>query len=108
MSTYTVLATGLGGAIGCDLRRAQNQLLFVEYNGKLSRRTLYRTGTIVSSGTGVLHGTSMFDFDSGSEVTDASADVWWEQHTAVLRDMVPRNGATLVNLGNVNFASLTP
>lgn len=107
--SYTTLVTGLGGAIGCDLRRTQNQLLFVEYNGKLSRLNLFRTGTVVSSGTKVLHGTWLFDFDTGAEVASgATADVWWEQKTAVLRDMAPRNGATLVNLGPVDFASLTP
>lgn len=109
MATSTVLVTGLGGAIGCDLRRAQNQLLFVEYSGKLSRLNLFRTGTVVSSGTGVLHGTWLFDFDAGTETNvGAAADVWWEQKTAVLRDMVPRNSATLVNLGPVDFGSLTP
>ncbi len=107
--SFTNLITGLGGAIGCDLRRAQNQLLFVEYNGKLSRLNLFRTGTIVSSGSGVLHGTWLFDFDAGVEVASgAAADVWWEQKTAVLRDMVGQNGATLVNLGHVDFGSLTP
>jgi hypothetical protein len=106
---FTSLVSGLGGAIGCDLRRAQNQLLFVEYNGKLSRLNLFRTGTIVSSGTGVLHGTWHFDFDAGAQVTNvAAADVWWEQKTAVLRELVPQHGAALVNLGAVNFASITP
>lgn len=109
MSTFTVLVTGLGGAIGCDLRRAQNQLLFVEYNGKLSRLNLFRTGTVVSSGTGVLHGTWHFDFDAGIQVSGGpGADVWWEQMTAVLRQLVPQNGAALVNLGHVDFASVTP
>ena len=109
MSTFTVLVSGLGGAIGCDLRRAQNQLLFVEYNGKLSRLNLFRTGTIVSSGTGVLHGTWHFDFDTGAQVSGGpGADVWWEQMTAVLRQLVPQNGAALVNLGPVDFASITP
>jgi hypothetical protein len=107
--SFTTLATGLGGAIGCDLRRAQNQLLFVEYDGKLSRLNLFRTGTIVSSGSGILHGTWSFDFDAGAEVASgAAADVWWEQQTAVLRQLVGRNGATLVNLGHVDFAALTP
>ena len=107
--SFTTLVTGLGGAIGCDLRRAQNQLLFVEYNGKLSRLNLFRTGTIVSSGTGVLHGTWHFDFDAGVQVTNiAVADVWWEQKTAVLRDLVAQHGATVVNLGHVDFASITP
>src|SRR6188768_1435703 len=107
--SFTTLVTGLGGAIGCDLRRAQNQLLFVEFGGKLSRLNLFRTGAIVSSGIGVLHGTWLFDFDAGTETTSsAAADVWWEQKTAILRAMVPRNSATLVNLGPVDFTSLTP
>jgi len=107
--SFTTLVTGLGGAIGCDLRRAQNQLLFVEYDGKLSRLNLFRTGAVVSSGTAVLHGTWLFDFDAGVELASgANADVWWEQKTAVLREMTPRSGAALVNLGHVDFASLTP
>jgi hypothetical protein len=109
MSTFTTLVTGLGGAIGCDLRRTQNQLLFVEYGGKLSRLNLYRTGTIVSSASGVLHGTWLFDLDSGAEVNvGPAADLWWDQKTAVLREMAGQNGATLVNLGHVDFNSLTP
>lgn len=105
----TTLATGLGGAIGCDLRRAQNQLLFVEFNGKLSRLNLFRTGTIVSSGTAVLHGTWHFDFDAGVQVSGGpGADVWWEQKTAILRDLVPQNGAMLANVGHVGFGSITP
>ena len=42
MPSPVQLVTGLGGAIGCDFRPAQNQLVFVEYNGKLSRLNLYR------------------------------------------------------------------
>src|SRR5437764_4665085 len=107
--SFTTLATGLGGAIGCDLRRAQNQLLFVEFNGKLSRLNLFRTGTIVSSGTAVLHGTWHFDFDAGVQVSGGpGADVWWEQKTAILRDLVPQNGAMLANVGHVGFGSITP
>ena len=47
---------------------------FVEYGGKLSRLNLFRTGTIVSSGTAVLPGTWHFDFDAGgfSHVTAVS------------------------------------
>jgi hypothetical protein len=39
--TQTPLRTGLGGAIGCDFRTAQNQLIFVEFDtGKLSALTV--------------------------------------------------------------------
>ena len=107
--SFTTLASGLGGAIGCDLRRAQNQLLFVEYNGKLSRLNLFRTGTIVSSGTAVLHGTWFFDFDAGAQVSGGpTADVFWHQHTAILRTLDPQNSTALANLGHVDFASITP
>ncbi len=34
--TQTQLKTGLGGAIGCDFRLSQNELIFVEFAGKLS------------------------------------------------------------------------
>jgi len=36
MATPTPIATGLGGAIGCDYLQSANQLIFVEYNGKVS------------------------------------------------------------------------
>jgi hypothetical protein len=67
MSSAIQLVSGLGGAIGCDFRRIQNQLLFVEFNGKLSRLNLYRTATTVSSGTAILKGTFTFDLDTGAE-----------------------------------------
>lgn len=38
--TQTQLKTGLGGAIGCDFRLAQNELVFVEFSGKLSSLTV--------------------------------------------------------------------
>jgi hypothetical protein len=69
MPTQTQLVSGLGGAIGCDFRRMQNQLVFVEYSGKLSLLNLFRTGTTVSSGTAILKGTFSFDFDTGAEST---------------------------------------
>ncbi len=41
MPTQTTLQSGLGGAIGSDFRRPQNQLIFVEYaTGKLSGLTI--------------------------------------------------------------------
>jgi hypothetical protein len=67
MPTAVKLVTGLGGAIGCDFRRTQNQLVFVEYNGKLSRLNLFHTGTVVSTGTTVLKAPGPLDLDTGVE-----------------------------------------
>lgn len=109
MPSPVQLVTGLGGAIGCDFRRTQNQLVFVEYSGKLSRLNLYRTGTVVSSGATVLKGTWTFDLDTGTQGgLGPTFDIWWEQETAVLREMAPLNSAQIVNLGAVDFNSLTP
>ena len=109
MSTPVQLVTGLGGAIGCDFRRTQNQLVFVEYSGKLSRLNLYRTGTVVSSGSTVLKGTFTFDLDTGVQGgSGPTVDIWWEQETSVIRTMTPQNTARIVNLGTVDFASITP
>ena len=67
MPTSTQLVTGLAGAIGCDFRTAQNQLIFVEYGGKLSTLDLFPTATIVAqSPSTVLKGTFLFDFDTAS------------------------------------------
>ena len=110
MSTSTQLATGLGGAIGCDFRTTQNQLIFVEFDtGKLSALNLFPTATIVAqSSSTVLKGTWLFDFDAGVESgASGNADVWWEQETAILRSMAPQNGAQIVNLGAVDFSALT-
>jgi len=108
MASSTQLVTGLGGAIGSDLRSAHNQLVFVEFAGKLSRLNLFRPATIVSTGTKVLHGTWTFDLENGNEGGPAPGfDIWWEQQTAVLRQMAPRNGARIVNLGVVDFNSIT-
>ncbi len=109
MPTSTQLVTGLAGAIGCDFRTAQNQLIFVEYGGKLSTLDLFPVPTIVAqSASTILKGTFTFDFDTGVEGGPAANnDVFWEQMTAVLRQMTPQNSAQLVNLGAVDFNSLT-
>ena len=103
------LLSGVNGAIGSDFRNAQNQLVFVEYNsGTLSALNLFSPSTIVSSGTATLKGTFTFDLDAGVEGgVSANADIWWDQQTAVLRQMAPQNSATILNLGSVNFALLT-
>jgi hypothetical protein len=101
------LATGLAGAIGCSFRQAHNDLVFVEFGGKLSKLSLVRpVAATVSSGTATLHGTFLFDFDAGVE--GATGDVWWEQHTSVVRSMEASGGARIVNLGAVSYTAVTP
>ena len=109
MSTPKQIVSGLGGAIGCAYRQSHNQLIFVEFNGKVSRFDLFPSATIVSSGTKVLHGTFTFDLETGIEGgVAANSDIWWEQMTNVKRQMVPQNGARIANLGVVNFNAITP
>jgi hypothetical protein len=62
----------------------------------------------IATGTGTIPGTFLFDVDTGRATGAASqtADLFWEQRTSVLRQMTPQNGATLVNLGVVDFDSL--
>lgn len=101
------LASGLGGAIGCSYRRAHNDLIFVEFAGRLSQLQLVRPpAATVSSGTATIHGTWYFDFDDGVE--GASGDVFWEQHTATVRSLDPQGGAKIVNLGAVSYTGVTP
>ena len=109
MSTSTQLVTGLAGAIGCDFRTAQNQLLFVEYGGKLSSLDLFPTPTIVAqSASMVLKGTFTLDLDTGTQGgVSANADIFWEQMTTVARQMAIMNSARIVNLGAVDFNSLS-
>ena len=57
------------------------------------------------SGSGVLHGTCLFDFESGAE-TAGPADVWWDQQTSTERQMVPVGGAALCILGLANYDAL--
>jgi hypothetical protein len=98
----------LGGAVGSDFRASLNQLLFVEYSGNLSRMNLFPSASVLASGTTVLKGTWTFDLDTGTEGgASPDADIWWEQMTAVDRQMAPLNGAGILNLGAVDFAALT-
>jgi hypothetical protein len=60
---------------------------------------------VVSSGTGVIQGTFTFDADTGTQAS-SGADLFWQQQTAVNRQMTPLSGATIVNLGRVKFDSL--
>jgi hypothetical protein len=100
MTTQTPLVSGLSGAIGCSFRSLQNQLVFVEYGGKLSRLDLLPGAVIVAQNTTVLKGTFTFDLDNGNQGgVGAGYDIWWEQMTTVARQMTPRNNARIVNLG---------
>ncbi len=101
------LASGLAGAIGCDYRQVGNRLVFVEYGGYISELLLNPHAAVVSSGTALLHGTWLFDFDAGVEVAlNGTGDVWWEQMTSTARQLVPSGGAGLVNLGVVSFGGI--
>jgi hypothetical protein len=72
----------------------------------LSGRPVAAAG--VSSGSGVLRGTYLFDFDAGGETANQqAADVWWEQMTTTARQMVPHNGAALCAMGIVAFDPLS-
>ena len=109
MPTSTTLATGIGGAIGSDFRNAQQQLVFAEYSGKLSAINLFPAATVVSSQSNiVLKGTFAIDFETGTQsAITPTSDVWWDQQSAVLRQMTPVNSAKIINLGAVNYASIT-
>jgi len=104
----TSLVSGLGGAIGCDFVSSEQRLYFVEYSGKLSRLDLFPSASVLSSGSTVLHGTWTFDLDAGTEgPTDGTEDIWWEQIDDVNRQMTPKNSATIVNVGAVDFDALS-
>jgi len=62
---------------------------------------------IVSSSTGTIRGTFFFSFDHGIQVT-SGGDVWWDQQTDTVRSMNPLGNAKLINLGIVDFNSITP
>ncbi len=62
---------------------------------------------IVSSSTGTIRGTFFFSFDHGIQVT-SGGDVWWDQQTDTIRSMNPLGNAKLINLGIVDFNSITP
>lgn len=103
----TQLASGLAGAIGSDYRRNGNELIFVEFGGKLSTVKL-GPATIVNSGRTTLRGTWTFDFDTGRQGDGFTvSDVWWEQQTDIVRQMTPTGSAKLFNLGVVDFDAIS-
>ncbi|MEZ5452483.1 MAG: hypothetical protein R3E93_06620, partial [Thiothrix sp.] len=106
---FTQIVNGLGGAIGCRYLPSRNQLLFVEYDGKISVIDLIRPLlATVSQGTTVLKGTWVFDCETGTlGGAGSTGDIWWEQMTTTARQMMPVNGAKIVNLGAVDWNSVT-
>lgn len=67
MTTSTQLASGLGGAIGCDYKRSSNQLFFVEFNGKVSVLDLVQPlDTVVFSGTATMPANSSLSLFNGT------------------------------------------
>jgi len=103
---------GLGAAIGCRFLLTRNQLAFVEYSkGAVSLLDRIRPlDSIVSHGATLLQGTWVLDLETGAQHGSLGdpGDVWWEQIDPVRRQMMPLAGAGIVNLGPVNFASVTP
>ena len=61
---------------------------------------------ILSSGTGTLRGTWLFNFDTGAE-TNQGADIWWEQKTNTERWLMPQGQAKIINLGVCDFDAIT-
>jgi hypothetical protein len=65
---------------------------------------------IISSGSVTIPGTFDFDFDSGVVATvypDPIGDIWWQVVVAGTEFVTPWNNTTIVNLGAVDFASIT-
>ena len=63
------------------------------------------TPAVLCNGPATLQGTYIFDFESCKQAS--VGDVWWEQRTSTDRQLAPRNGAQIANLGPVNFNSVT-
>jgi hypothetical protein len=68
------------------------------------------SASVVASGVADITGTYSFDFDTGTQgnyITDLGQDVFWEQITSTTRQLTVENGALIINLGAINFNSLT-
>lgn len=76
----------------------------------LSPLVAFGEGGLISSGTAIIPGTFSFDFDAGTVgnfASDPGMDVFWEQITSSQRQMAPRSSAGIVNLGVVDFSTIT-
>ena len=108
----TKIVGNIGAAIGSRFLPVKNQVAFVEYaTGAISLLDMIcPNAAIVSQGNTILKGTWVFDCETGAldGNLNGPGDIWWEQIDAVKRQMKPVGGATIVNLGPVDFASVTP
>ncbi|MDN7179038.1 hypothetical protein M0D69_13640 [Caballeronia sp. SEWSISQ10-4 2] len=107
MPSPVQLVGNLSGAIGSDFRRPLNQLVFVEFGGKLSRLNLTHTATVVTSGSATLLASYGFNLDTGIEDSTGApltGDIWWSPPAGMVRI----GNAQMINLGVTDFASLTP
>ncbi len=107
MSVPRELATGLGGAIGCDYRRDPNYLILVEFDGKISRVDLVRAlDHVVFSGTATMPADSSLDLTNGTSAQ--GGDIRWD-HTDPSGGHVmrPQGNCELANLGVINYNSIT-
>jgi hypothetical protein len=105
------LISPLGAAIGSRYLKNKNQLVFVEWtSGYISTLDMLRQlDSTVSSGTTLLKGTWAFDCESGTQAgLNPPFDIWWEQMTAVNRQMVPLGNSLISNMGIVDFNLVTP
>jgi hypothetical protein len=107
MTAVTQLASGLGGAIGCDYKRSSNQLFFVEFNGKVSVLDLVRPlDTIVFSGTATMPADSSLDLTNGTSAQ--GGEIRWD-HTSPGSKLVmrPQGSCSISYIGIVDFNSIT-
>lgn len=107
MTAFTQLASGLGGAIGCDYRRSSNQLFFVEFNGKVSVLDLVRSlEAIVFSGTATMPADSSLNLVNGTSAQ--GGHIRWD-HTGPGGKLVmrPQGPSSLSYVGVADFGSIT-
>lgn len=105
------LINNLNAPIGCKYLKNRNNLVFVEYgSGKISSLNINPNATVVSQGSTVIKGTWIFDCETGALEGNINGpgDIWWEQIDNVKRQMVPVGGARIINMGNADFAAITP
>ncbi|MBE9009634.1 hypothetical protein IQ250_05385, partial [Pseudanabaenaceae cyanobacterium LEGE 13415] len=84
---------------------AYASVLIVRRSTKIGLPLSQTATSIVSSGTGTIRGTWIFNCDTGVETP--KGDIWWEQETDVLRRMTPQNSAQIVSLGMRDFDAIT-